>query len=435
MVSWLPQYAGAQSPAPRAGSLGDFFLEYLLWLLPALALIGWFRAWILALIPICYVVYVQALIWPKFTPTGYSDGLLLAMFAGYALVCLLVIAVAAAIGNERRLELAPEAPDEATGFFNGALPYAGWMPIAAGVLAGIALRLLYSGRAGAAYAAMMVAFLYLSPLLVGAVTVYVAETRRRRTWAYYAWAPALANLLYVAGALIFTVEGLICAVIVLPLFAALGAVGGLVMGAICRTTQWPRPAILSLAALPLVLGAFESAVPLPERVDQVERSVLIQASPQRIWREIHKARHIRPTKWTAPGCTARRPASASRRDRSHLGRARAQDRHGKGHPLRSGRVDWDENRYVRWTYRFAEDSFPPYALDEHVVIGGHYFDLRDTSYTLTPRGDATELRIRMSYRVSTQFNWYAVPVANLLFGNFEDVILDFYRRRSEGVLR
>jgi hypothetical protein len=94
-------------------------------------------------------------------------------------------------------------------------------------------------------------------------------------------------------------------------------------------------------------------------------------------------------------------------------------------------TEWQENNYVRWIYRFEEDSFPPYALDEHVVLGGHYFDVRDTSYTLTPHGQSTELKIRMQYRVSTQFNWYADPIARFLFGNFEEVILDFYRRRSE----
>jgi hypothetical protein len=39
--------------------------------------------------------------------------------------------------------------------------------------------------------------------------------------------------------------------------------------------------------------------------------------------------------------------------------------------------------------------------------------------------------MRMHYRVSTRFNWYAKPVAQVLMNNFGDVILDFYRRRSE----
>lgn len=36
----------------------------------------------------------------------------------------------------------------------------------------------------------------------------------------------------------------------------------------------------------------------------------------------------------------------------------------------------------------------------------------------------------MRYRVSTQFNWYADGVARFLNGNFEEVILDSYRRRA-----
>ena len=96
-------------------------------------------------------------------------------------------------------------------------------------------------------------------------------------------------------------------------------------------------------------------------------------------------------------------------------------------------TDWEENRYVRWRYRFYEDSFPPNALDDHVKIGGYYFNILDTEYILTPKSlQSTELKIRMHYRVSTQFNWYADSVAQLLIGNFEEVILDFYRLRSVG---
>jgi hypothetical protein len=36
----------------------------------------------------------------------------------------------------------------------------------------------------------------------------------------------------------------------------------------------------------------------------------------------------------------------------------------------------------------------------------------------------------MSYRVSTPFNWYARPIAELLIGNFEEAALRFYARRA-----
>jgi hypothetical protein len=96
---------------------------------------------------------------------------------------------------------------------------------------------------------------------------------------------------------------------------------------------------------------------------------------------------------------------------------------------------WRPNEHVRWVYRFTDASFPPRALDDHVRIGGHYFDLIDTDYTLRPLGDGrTELRVRMRCRVSTMFNWYAEPIARWLIGNFEDVILGFYARRAEATV-
>ena len=88
-------------------------------------------------------------------------------------------------------------------------------------------------------------------------------------------------------------------------------------------------------------------------------------------------------------------------------------------------------RRVRWTYRFTAESFPPRAMDDHVRIGGPHFDLLDTVYTLQPEGGGTRLKVSMSYRVSTQFNWYAEPLARWLIGNFEKVALRLYARRAE----
>jgi hypothetical protein len=92
---------------------------------------------------------------------------------------------------------------------------------------------------------------------------------------------------------------------------------------------------------------------------------------------------------------------------------------------------WEPQRHVRWTYRFAEDSFPAGALDDHVKVGGAYFDLHDTSYTLTPEEGGTRLHIRVSYRISTDFDAYANWVAQRLLGNFSEVILNMYKARSE----
>jgi hypothetical protein len=37
----------------------------------------------------------------------------------------------------------------------------------------------------------------------------------------------------------------------------------------------------------------------------------------------------------------------------------------------------------------------------------------------------------LRYRISTHFNWYALPVARWLLGNLADSNLAYYRQRSE----
>jgi hypothetical protein len=305
-------------------------------------------------------------------------------------------------------------------------------PLIVGALVGIFLRLLFRGKPGNPFAAMDSGFILLAPLVVGAATVFVAEMKSRHRWRYYAGAGALANALFVIGTLAIMIEGWICAVIIIPVFALVGAIGGLLMGLIFRLTEWPKHAMYALAVMPIVVGAFPKHEDAHPHFESIERTIRVPAPPAVIWRQIHEARDIRPAEvdrgfiyrigvpLPIAGVTEQTPTGLVRKVTM-----------GKSVHFDQVIADWDENRYVRFTYRFYEDSFPPNALDEHVRIGGYYFDLIDTSYRLTPQDDGSStLAIRMSYRVSTQFNWYANRVAEVLIGNFEETILEFYRNRS-----
>lgn len=310
--------------------------------------------------------------------------------------------------------------------------FSAWWPVLAGALAGIVLRLAFSGNPGELRAAMSAAFILLAPMAVGAVTVYVAERRQRRSWSYYVWAPIVATALFVIGTLAIMIEGLICAIIIVPLFAMLGAVGGLIMGAICRVTRWPRQAAFAFAVLPLALGVVPMQGLEEERFGSIERSILVASPPENIWRQIHDTRDIRPEEvdraWIYRIGVPMPIAGVS--EHTPSGRVRKITM-GKRVHFEQVVADWSENRHVRWTYRFDDDSFPAGALDEHVRIGGHYFDLIDTEYTLTPQdARSTWLHLRIRYRLNTAFNWYADIVARLLIGNLEEVLLGFYDHRA-----
>ena len=311
----------------------------------------------------------------------------------------------------------------------------GWaIPLGCGAMVGIALRLFFSGTPGEPYAAMMSSFTLLVPVVVGAVTVYLAELTARRSWSYYFFAAALANLLLVVGTMVIRVEGLICVILVLPLFVVLGGFGGLLMGVICRRTNWPRRAIYSITVLPLLLGGLEQRLPLPQDLTSVERSVVVAANPEVIWAQLTVAKEIRPDEignaWMyrigVPLPTSAITTEANGVEVRHITM-------GKGIHFDQIAADWQPNRHVRWQYHFSGDSFPQGSLDDHVRIGGAYFDVIDTDYTIARVAAGTELRVRMHYRVSTPFNWYTRPIAEFLVDNFEENALRFYERRAENV--
>jgi len=155
-----------------------------------------------------------------------------------------------------------------------------WWPLVAGIAYGVSIRLVFSGEAGGPYNAMMSSFTLLVPVLVGAVTVMVAERTARRSWSYYFWAAAAANVLFVIGTLALTIEGLICCILAVPLFAVLGGIGGLLTGMLCRQKEWSRHSVHGLAILPLILGALEQQVPLPNTVLTAEQSRVSCGRPQ-----------------------------------------------------------------------------------------------------------------------------------------------------------
>jgi hypothetical protein len=316
------------------------------------------------------------------------------------------------------------------------LPMLARYPIIAGALSGVLLRLAFSGPGGSPWSAMAGAFIFLAPVLVGMVTVYLAERRQRRSWSYYFYAPAFATMLFVVGTLLILIEGWICAIVIIPMFCVLGAAGGLLMGLICRKTNWPKPTLYSFAALPLALAMFGGHLPVQSDIGMIERSILIDAPPASVWRQLNDIQDI--TEEEMHDALALRigvpmPMSAATRQTT-AGRVRT-SRWGAQVHFDEVIQQWQPGRYLRWTYRFDADSFPRAALDDHVVIGGHYFDVLDTDYTLMPDGESTRLTTRVRYRISTQFNFYADWVAQLLLGNLSEVGLRLYKSRSEREFR
>jgi len=234
-------------------------------------------------------------------------------------------------------------------------------------------------------------------------------------------------VLFVAGTMAILIEGLICAVLIVPVFTLLGGVAGLITGAVCRRIGSAQHMLIGVAVLPLVLAPLELGVSLPHRVGVVERTVLVGAHAPDVWSRIVNTGPIAAERvggaWIfrigvpvpRAGITRETPQGFVRRVTM-----------AKNVYFDELITDWQPPHRLRWVYRFYEDSFPPTALDDHVRLGGEYFDMLDTSYSLAETDAGTQVKVRMTYRVSTRFNWYADPLARFLLGNMAEGNLRYY---------
>ena len=307
----------------------------------------------------------------------------------------------------------------------------------AGAAYGLAMRLAFGlpffggQRLDSASDAMLWSFLVLVPLLIGCLTVYFSGGRERN-WLYCLFAPWLPVLAFVIGSALLLIEGSICIAMALPLFLGVSSLGGLSMW---LALKWFRPSstvVHSLLLLPLLAGAWERGQPMPTELRTSEASVQIAARPEVIWTLINHANAIQPSEMSS-GLAYRigvpYPQSA-RTVETPTGRVRKLQ-WARGVRFDEPISDWQENRYIRWTYSFPPGAIPADALDEHVVLGGRYADLVDTSYRLTPMNGGTRLDIRVTYRISTNFNWYASVWGKLLVDDAAGTILAFYKNRAE----
>jgi hypothetical protein len=179
--------------------------------------------------------------------------------------------------------------------------------------------------------------------------------------------------------MILRVEGLICIILAAPLFGIVGGIGGLVMGVICRRALAPRRALYCFAAAPLLFGAVEQNLPLAHQIRSVERVAFVAATPEKIWAQLTVAKDIRADEiGSAWMYRIGVPLPSSAITESCDGSAIRHIAMGKGIHFDQIASDWQPNQRVRWTYLFSADSFPPGALDDHVRIGGAYFDVIDT---------------------------------------------------------
>jgi hypothetical protein len=293
---------------------------------------------------------------------------------------------------------------------------------------GLLARLLAgAGRGGDLFGVMTLAFVTFVPMVLGFLTVRVHP---QPSWPYRLFAPWLPGSAMLLACMALGLEGAVCILMGLPFVYIFGTVGGVLGG--WRALRGRGPSV-AVAILPLVIGPIEHRVPAADDLQRVETSIMIHAPAAAVWAQVVevptiRAGETRPALFTQLGFP--RPLNATLDHPGIGGRRYARFEHGV--LFIETITHWEPERHLRFTIDAQTDSIPPTTLDEHVTIGGPYFDVLTGDYRLEPLADGTvRLHLTSELRLSTHFNLYAQPWVDAIMRSIQRNILEVLKARAE----
>ena len=275
---------------------------------------------------------------------------------------------------------------------------------------------------------MSVSFFFVVPMVIGFLTVRRHPAPSARFKFFGPWVPMLA----VIGTLVaMKLEGWICVVMALPVLLLFASIGGYVGAPMARAGRGALPAVM---LFPFLLSPLESRIPEPERRVATVPTMDIDAPPSAVWPLIASVDTIRPEE-RRPALFLRmgfpRPVAATL---SHegVGGVRIATFEG-GLRFTETVTVWEPGRRLRFTIRANGDEIPPTTLDQHVQLGGRYFDVLTGEYELVPLdgGRRTRLVLWSEHRMNTHFNPYAAWWADRVMRSIQLNIQHVHKQRAE----
>jgi hypothetical protein len=309
--------------------------------------------------------------------------------------------------------------------------------IVAGALYGVVLRFLVGNERfyskGTTWI-MTATFVAIVPLVIGLITISEAEGESKTSVLAWIFAPWIPMLIACGLAVLFRLEGIICLVFVLPIALVLASIGGVMAGVHARRKRAAsRTTLACFALLPFLLGPMENRLHAPLETRTVASEIEIHAPAAVVWQNIERVRAIAPNEMRATWAQRigfPRPVEATLSYEGVGGVRHASFE--RGLTFIETVTTWDPEHVLAFGIKADSAHIPPTTLDEHVTIGGRYFDVLDGEYRLEPlaNGD-TMLHLTSHQRLSTDFNPYAGLWTDAVMQNLQTSILAVIQRRCE----
>ncbi|MGX5816686.1 SRPBCC family protein [Chitinophaga lutea] len=305
--------------------------------------------------------------------------------------------------------------------------------IGAPLLFALAAWYIFDEGSGGWVSLMALSFIVGMPYAVGALLVALLPEEKlvsRRYAVCYPWIP-LGVFLFIT--LLAEWEGWACWIMVMPLFMIAASLGGLAARYIRRHNKSGKTYISLILLLPFLTGPLEQQLDkLPARYEAYTY-IDIHAPKEKIWSNVTRVREIREEQdkgWFTRALGFPRPLYAELNFEGKGGFRKAV--FDRGLVFDETVLEYEHQKKMRFSIKANPHEIPAATLDEHIVVGGEFFDVLDGTYELEQLpGGGYRLHLYSHFKLSTTFNFYASWWAGWIMKDIQHNILQVIRHRAE----
>ncbi|MTH17416.1 hypothetical protein [Flavobacterium sp. LC2016-01] len=307
------------------------------------------------------------------------------------------------------------------------------------ILFALLLRIIFGASIFDDFLSVMTwTFFLLVPSVIGALTIYYSSIEKVKSMNYRFFAPWVPIISVIFLTILIGLEGWACWIMISPLFLIFSSIGGLIAGyfKIKKSKKQENLNLSILILLPFIIGPIENSIPRNPEVFKTYTSIIINSNKAKIWQNVTSVREIKATedsstltKWLG----FPKPIKAELNKQEVGGYRKAIFE--KGLIFHETVTEYQDLKLMRFKIKANTYEIPSTTLDEHILIGGEYFDMLNGTYELEKINEHQyKLILYSNFSMKTTFNSYAGVWGEWIMKDIQNNILKVIKERSENEL-
>ena len=295
------------------------------------------------------------------------------------------------------------------------------------------LRMVFGNETwGGIFNMMSFTFLFLLPSIVGLLTVYLSKKEKAKNWAYRIFTPWIPIFCFFLITLVFAIEGWPCLLMILPMFLIAASIGGII-GGLLKLRKNDKTYVSILVLLPLIISPIENYIGATTSPYKAYTYIDIDAPADVIWSNVTRVREIEAEQdkgWLTNLLKFPRPVKA---ELNYEGVGAYREAiFTNGLVFHETVTEYTDQQKMSFTIKALPHEIPLTTMDEHLVVGGKYFDVLNGTYELEKLKEGSyRLHLFSNFKLTTTFNFYASWWANNIMKDIQNNILQVQKGRAE----